>query len=266
MSLSSISEMLQAGVHFGHRSRYWNPKMTNYIFGTHNQIHIIDLEKTLPLFQDAVNFLSNVAANRGKILFVGTKFAAQEMIREYAQRCNMPYVDHRWLGGMLTNYKTVRQSIKRLRELEEMRDKNLFEGMIKKEALTLTRELEKLDRSLGGIKDMGGLPDALFIVDTGHENIAVAEANKLKIPVVGVVDTNNDPDNIDYVVPGNDDSLSAIQLYLSHITDAILAAQTTAEASGKRGGKKKDDYVEVKAVVKADDDAKVEKQASNDDQ
>lgn len=261
MSVSSIREMIQAGVHFGHRSRYWNPKMQNYIFGIHNQIHIIDLEKTLPLYQDAVNFLGNVAANRGKILFVGTKFASQDLIREYAQKCGMPYVDHRWLGGMLTNYKTVRQSIKRLVELEELRDKNLLQNMIKKEALTLTRELEKLERSLGGIKDMGGLPDALFVVDVGHESIAVTEANKLRIPVVGVVDTNNDPERIDYVVPGNDDALSAIELYLSHITDAIMDAQTANANSTKRINKEKDDYVEVKPVVPKEGDS-VEKHAS----
>jgi small subunit ribosomal protein S2 len=254
MSTTSIREMLQAGVHFGHRSRYWNPKNAAYIYGAHKHIHIINLEKSLPLFQDAVNFLSKIAANRGQVLFVGTKFAAQDLIRDYATRCGMPYVDHRWLGGMLTNYKTVRQSIKRLKDLEQMRDRNLFDGMIKKEALTLTRELNKLDRSLGGIKDMGGLPDAVFVIDVGHEKIAVAEANKLRIPVVGIVDTNNNPDNIDYIVPGNDDSLSAIEFYLAHITQGILDAQTAAEAASKRNVKK-DDYVEVKSVKAKPKDA-----------
>lgn len=225
MTNVGMRDMLKAGVHFGHRTRYWNPKMSQYIFGARNQIHIINLEKTLPLFHDAVDFIRQMASNGAKVLFVGTKRAAQDTIRQQAQRCGMPYVDHRWLGGMLTNWKTVRQSIKRLKELEKLKAEGAFETMIKKEALMLTRELEKLDRSLGGIKDMNSLPDVIFIVDTGYEKIAVQEANRLMIPVVGVVDTNNDPDNIDYIVPGNDDSIRAIELYANTIADTILEAK-----------------------------------------
>jgi small subunit ribosomal protein S2 len=218
----SMKELLEAGAHFGHRTRYWNPKMGEYIFGSRNKIHIINLEKTLPMLHDVTNYVGRLAANKAKILFVGTKRAAQESIREHAKRCGMPYVDHRWLGGMLTNYKTVRQSIFRLKELKEMQEKGLFNDMIKKEALMLTRELEKLERSLGGIEHMGGLPDALFVVDVGFENIAVEEARRLKIPVIGVVDTNNSPDNIDYVIPGNDDSMRAVDIYVRCVADAIL--------------------------------------------
>ena len=204
----SMKELLEAGAHFGHRTRFWNPKMAEYIFGSRNKIHIINLEKTVPMMKDALNQISKLAANRAKILFVGTKRAAQELVREHAARAGMPYVDHRWLGGMLTNYKTVRQSIFRLKELKKMQAEGVFESMIKKEALMLRRELEKLDRSLGGIEDMGGLPDAIFVVDVGFEHIAVEEARKLKIPVFGIVDTNNDPDGIDYVIPANDDSIN----------------------------------------------------------
>jgi small subunit ribosomal protein S2 len=221
----SMRELLQAGAHFGHRTRYWNPKMEEYIFGSRNKIHIINLEKTLPMLKDAENHVGRLASNHAKILFVGTKRAAQDSIREHAVRCGMPYVDHRWLGGMLTNYKTVRQSIFRLKELKKMREEGKFEGMIKKEALMLARELEKLDRSLGGIEDMAGLPDALFVVDVGFEHIAVEEARRLKIPVIGVVDTNNDPDNIDYVIPGNDDSMRAVDMYVRTIADAIVDVQ-----------------------------------------
>lgn len=221
----SMLDLLQAGAHFGHRTRSWNPKMAPYIFGARNQIHIINLEKTLPMLNDVLNYVSRLSANRAKILFVGTKRAAQESIREHAKRCGMPYVDHRWLGGMLTNYKTVRQSIFRLKELKEMRDKGLFSGMIKKEALMLTRELEKLDKSLGGIENLGGLPDALFVIDVGFENIAVEEANRLKIPVIGIVDTNNSPDKIDHMIPGNDDSMRAIEIYVKAVADAIIDAQ-----------------------------------------
>jgi len=216
--------LLEAGAHFGHKTRYWNPKMGEYIFGSRNKIHIIDLEKTMPLLMDALNYVSKLASHKAKILFVGTKRAAQEAVREHAQRCGMPYVDHRWLGGMLTNYKTVRQSIFRLKELKKMRDEGLFNGMIKKEALMLTRELEKLERSLGGIENMGGLPDALFVIDVGYEHIAVEEARRLKIPVIGIVDTNNDPDKIDYVIPGNDDSMRAINIYVASIAEAIINA------------------------------------------
>lgn len=220
----SMKELLKAGVHFGHRTRYWDPKMAPYIYGARNKLHIIDLEQTLPLFQDALNFVGQTAANKGKILFVGTKRNAQVLIRDYATRCGMPYVDHRWLGGMLTNYKTIRKSVTRLKELEAMRDDNIFDRMIKKEALQLSRELDKLSRSIGGIKGMHGLPDVLFVVDVGYENIAVTEANRLKIPVIGIVDTNNSPDGIDYIVPGNDDAMGAIDLYLREASEAIVTA------------------------------------------
>jgi small subunit ribosomal protein S2 len=221
----SMRALLEAGAHFGHRTRSWNPKMEPYIFGSRNQIHIINLEKTLPMFHDVLNYVGRLASNKAKILFVGTKRAAQESIREHAKRCGMPYVDHRWLGGMLTNYKTVRQSIYRLKELKEMREKGLFDDMIKKEALMLTRELDKLEKGLGGIEDMGGLPDALFVIDVGFENIAVEEANRLKIPVIGIVDTNNSPDKIDYLIPGNDDSMKAIEIYVKAVADEILSAK-----------------------------------------
>lgn len=228
MQKIQMRDLLEAGVHFGHRTSYWDPKMAPYIFGAREKIHIINLEKTLPLFQDAVKFLTTIGARKGRILFVGTKLAAQDIVREQATRCGMPYVNHRWLGGMLTNYKTVRQSINRLRELETMQANGSFERMIKKEALGLTRELTKLQRSLGGIKDMGGLPDALFIIDVAHEKIAVQEANRLSIPIVGVVDSNNSPDGIDYIVPGNDDSRRAIQLYLETVANTIIAAREEA--------------------------------------
>lgn len=227
MANVSMRDMLEAGVHFGHQTRFWNPQMAPYIFGDRNKIHIINLEKTLPLFNDALNFLGRMASTRGRILFVGTKRAASKIVREQAERCGMPYVNHRWLGGMLTNYKTVRQSIKRLKDLEQMQEDGSMARLTKKEALTLTREMEKLDRSLGGIKNMGGLPDALFIVDVGYEKIAVSEAHKLGIPVIGIVDTNNSPDGIDYVVPGNDDAIRAITLYTSGVADAIMDGRGT---------------------------------------
>jgi len=222
-----MREMLKAGVHFGHQTRYWNPKMGQFIFGARNKVHIINLEKTVPLFQDALNFLGNIVNKKGKVLFVGTKYVAQEVIQQEAERCGMPYVNRRWLGGMLTNYKTIRQSIKRLKELEAMFDKNSFGRLTKKEILGLTREKDKLMNSLGGIKNMGGLPDALFVIDVGHEKIAIAEAKRLGIPVVGIVDTNNDPDGITYVIPGNDDSGRAIRLYTRCVADAILDARVT---------------------------------------
>lgn len=225
MNNVSMRQMLEAGVHFGHRKRDWNPKMSEYIYGIHYQVHIINLELTLPLFKDALNFISSLAARKGKILFVGTKQAAGDIIKEEATRCGMPYVNHRWLGGMLTNYKTIRQSIKRLKDLEANFESGAFEGLTKKERLHLMREKEKLDRSLGGIKDMGTLPDALFIIDVGHEKIAIDEAVKLGIPVIGIVDTNNSPERIDYIVPGNDDSIRAIQLYTQTIADVILDAR-----------------------------------------
>jgi len=237
--------MLEAGVHFGHQTRFWNPKMRNYIFGDRNKIHIINLEKTLPLYKDAVNFIGSLAANRGNILFVGTKRAAGKIIREEAERCGMPFVNHRWLGGMLTNFKTVKQSIRRLKELEAMMEKGI-EGRNKKEILTMTREMEKLDRSFGGIKDMRGIPDALFVVDVGHEDIAVKEAVKLGIPVIGVVDSNNSPDNIDYVIPGNDDAIRAVSLYVKGMADAVI---TGKESAPKPAAGNKDDFVET------DDDA-----------
>ena len=237
-----MRQMLEAGVHFGHQTRYWNPRMSAYIFGQRNKIHIINLEKSLPLYQDAVNFSSSLSANGGKILFVGTKRAARDVIKEEAERCGMPYVNHRWLGGMLTNFKTIRQSIKRLKELEAMFEDGTIERFNKKEALGLSRERDKLERSIGGIKDMNGIPDALFVVDVGHEKIAISEANKLGIPVVGVVDTNNDPGNVDYVIPGNDDAIRAIQLYVQGVSAAVLEGRTVAAqvAAGRE-----DEFVEV---------------------
>jgi len=222
----SMRDMLKAGVHFGHQTCHWNPKMGPYIYGARNKIHIINLESTLPMLEDALNFMGSVASKKGRILFVGTKPAAQAIIREQALRCHMPYVDHRWLGGMLTNYKTIRQSIKRLKELENMFERNAFGRLTKKEILGLTRDKAKLERSLGGIKNMGGLPDALFVIDVGHEKIAVAEANRLSIPVIGIVDTNNDPKGISYVIPGNDDSIRSIDLYTRCTADTILDARS----------------------------------------
>lgn len=233
--------MLQAGVHFGHRTRFWDPKMAPYIFGARNKIHIIDLEKTVPLFDEALNFISRLAANKCKILFVGTKRAAQNIIQEQATRCGMPYVDHRWLGGMLTNYKTVKQSINRLKELERMKETGAFDRMIKKEALMLNRELSKLHCSLNGIKNMNALPDAIFVVDIGFEKIAVQEARRLRIPVIGVVDTNNNPEGIDYVIPGNDDSMKAIEMYVKTVADVILEAK----ASQSVASTDKEEFVEV---------------------
>jgi len=217
----TMRQMLEAGVHFGHQTRYWNPKMAPYIFGERGKIHIINLEKTLPLFNDSMNFISSLVANGGTVLFVGTKRSAQTTIKENAIRCGMPFVNHRWLGGMLTNFKTVRQSIKRLKDLETMSGDGTFDKIIKKEALLLTRELEKLERSLGGIKDMRGIPDAMFVVDVGYEKIAISEAKKLGIPVVGVVDTNNSIEGVDYVIPGNDDAIRAVQLYVENAADAV---------------------------------------------
>jgi small subunit ribosomal protein S2 len=218
----SMRQMLEAGVHFGHQTRYWNPKMAPYIFGARNNIHIINLEHTVPLYRDACNFVKSLVANSGRILFVGTKRSAGAAVREQAARCGMPFVSHRWLGGMLTNFKTIKQSIKRLDEIEEMDADGTFARLTKKEVLGLTREKAKLERTLGGIKDMAGLPDAIFVIDVGHEKIAVHEAKKLGIPVVGVVDTNCAPDDVDYVIPGNDDAMRAAQLYASGIADAVL--------------------------------------------
>jgi small subunit ribosomal protein S2 len=227
----TMRQMLEAGVHFGHQTRYWNPKMAPYIFGERGKIHIINLEKTLPLFNDAMNFLGSMVANGGTVLFVGTKRSAQNAIKENAIRCGMPYVNHRWLGGMLTNYKTVRQSIKRLKDLETMSTDGTFDRISKKEALMRTRELEKLERSLGGIKDMRGIPDAMFVVDVGYEKIAISEARKIGIPVVGVVDTNNSIEGIDYVIPGNDDAIRAVQLYVEAAGNAIDSGKLSVALS-----------------------------------
>jgi small subunit ribosomal protein S2 len=237
-----MRQMLEAGVHFGHQARFWNPKMAPYIFGERSKIHIINLEKTLPLYNDAMNFIGKLVANKGTVLFVGTKRSARETIRAEAERCKMPFVDHRWLGGMLTNFKTVRQSIRRLKELETMEQDGTFEKMNKKEALMLSREKQKLDRSLGGIKDMNRLPDAMYVIDVGHEKIAISEARKLGIPVVGVVDSNNSPENIDYVIPGNDDSIRAVQLYAQGAADAV---QEGRGAMAQVGGSAEDEFVEV---------------------
>lgn len=237
----TMRQMLEAGVHFGHQTRYWNPKMAPYIFGARNKIHIINLEKTLTMFNEAANYLGKLAANGGKVLFVGTKRSARETVYEQASRCNMAYVNHRWLGGMLTNFLTVRQSIRRLKDLELMKEDESFQHLGKKEILQRRRELEKLERSIGGIKDMPGLPDALFIIDVGYERIAVNEAVKLGIPVVAVVDTNNSIDGVDYVIPGNDDAIRAVQIYTSVIADAVLEGVAQARA----GAAAKDEFVEM---------------------
>ena len=258
MAKVTMRQMLEAGVHFGHQTRYWNPKMAPYIFGDRNKIHIINLEKTLPMFNDALNFAGKVAAKGGKIMFVGTKRAAQKAIREEAQRAKMPFVDQRWLGGMLTNFKTIKQSIRRLHDIEKMQADGTINRGSKKEALMLTRELEKLEKGLGGIKDMRSLPDALFIIDVGHESIAVKEAKTLGIPVIGIVDTNNTADNVEYIIPGNDDAIRAIQLYTSAIADSIveghLAAATNAEemaAASPKPAKKVADAPKAKVTKKA---------------
>ena len=241
----SMREMLEAGVHFGHQTRYWNPKMAAYLYGHRNKIHIIDLEKTKVLFQEALNFAGKLSANKGTILFVGTKRAAQQIIKEEAQRCEMPYINLRWLGGLLTNYKTVKKSINRLRELEEMKTDGSMERMSKKEVLNYQRELEKLERNLAGIKNMEGWPDALFVIDVGYEDIAVSEAVKLKIPVVGVVDSNNSPAGVDYVIPGNDDAIRSIRLYTKAIADAIITGRDSVAHLGEGGDK--DEFVELDA-------------------
>ena len=223
--MSLMKEMLQAGVHFGHKKRYWNPQMSNYVYGINHGVHIINLEKTVPLFLDAQNYISKVASKRGKILFVGTKRQAQAIVAEEAKRCGMPYVNHRWLGGMLTNYKTIRQSIKRLTSLTKMQEEGSFERLTKKEALQHTRDIEKLERSLGGIKEMGGIPDAIVVIDSKQESIAIQEAKRLGIPVISVVDTNSSPDDIDYIIPGNDDAVKSIRFYLSKFADTINDAK-----------------------------------------
>jgi len=223
-----MRELLQAGAHFGHQTRYWNPKMDQYIFGARNNIHIINLEHTVPAFNEALELVTRLASNKNKILFVGTKRAAGKVMKEQADRAGMPYVSHRWLGGMLTNYKTIRASIKRLRDLEAQQTDGTFEKLTKKEALMRSRDMEKLERSIGGIKSMGGLPDALFVVDVDHERIAITEANKLGIPVIGIVDTNSNPDGVDYIIPGNDDAIRAVKLYVTAVADACLEGRAQA--------------------------------------
>lgn len=272
MASITMRQMLEAGVHFGHQTRYWNPLMAPYIFGERNKIHIINLEKTLPLYNDALNLLGRLVQKGGRVLIVGNKRAARQGVREAAERCGMPYVNHRWLGGMLTNFRTVKQSIRRLKDLEAQAEDGTLEKLSKKEALMLRREMEKLNRSLAGIKNMESLPDAMFIIDVGYEKIAIQEARKLNIPVVAVVDTNNSPKGVDYVIPGNDDAIRSVNLYLEGLADAVLDARQTAVTSGAP----EDDFVEVtepktkaapkkaKATTKkasekaADEDAKVE--------
>jgi small subunit ribosomal protein S2 len=243
MSIVSMRDMLQAGVHFGHQTRFWNPKMSQFIFGSRNKVHVINLEHTVPAFNEALEILRVEAAKGNQILFVGTKRAAQKIIKEQAERCDMPYVSHRWLGGMLTNYKTIRASIRRFRDLEAQESNGTFDKLNKKEVLTRTRMKDKLENSIGGIKDMNGLPDILFVVDVDHERIAINEANKLGIPVVGIVDSNSNPDGVDYIIPGNDDSIRAIKLYAASIADAVLEGKAQSAAITS-----KDEFVEEAAV------------------
>jgi small subunit ribosomal protein S2 len=242
-----MRELLQAGAHFGHQTRYWNPKMDQYIFGARNKIHIINLEHTVPAFNEALDLVQRLASNKNKILFVGTKRAAGKIMKEQATRAGMPYVSHRWLGGMLTNYKTIRASIKRLRDLEAQQTDGTFAKFTKKEALMRSRDMEKLERSIGGIKDMGGLPDALFVIDVDHERIAITEANKLGIPVIGIVDTNSNPDGVDYVIPGNDDAIRAIKLYVTAVADACLQGKI----DGGEVPSEKNEFVEEAAASAA---------------
>ena len=244
----TMRQMLEAGVHFGHQTRYWNPKMAPFIFGSRNKIHIINLEKSLPMYQEALKFVRQLTANKGQILFVGTKRQAREIVKEEAMRAGAPYVDYRWLGGMLTNFKTVKQSIKRLKEMDQMVADNSIERLTKKEQLNFTREREKLERSLGGIKDMGGTPDALFVIDVGFHKIAVTEARTLGIPIVGVVDSNNSLDGIDYVIPGNDDSTRAIRLYARGVADAILEGRS--QVISEMVAPPTEDFVEVEEADK----------------
>jgi len=238
-----MRQMLEAGVHFGHQTRFWNPKMAPFIFGHRNKIHIVNLEKTLVMYQEAMKFVTKLSSNKGTILFVGTKRQAREIIKEEAMRCSAPFVDHRWLGGMLTNFKTVKQSIKRLKEMEAMLADGSLEKLPKKEALGIQRELVKFERSLGGIKDLTGVPDALFIIDVGYQKGAVVEANKLGIPIIGVVDTNHSPEGITHVIPGNDDSSRAIRLYARGVADAILEGRDVSVQEIVAGGA--DEFVEL---------------------
>ncbi len=245
----TMRQMLEAGVHFGHQTRYWNPKMAPFIFGARNKIHIINLEKSLPMYQEALKYVRQLTSNKGQILFVGTKRQAREIVREEAIRAGAPFVDHRWLGGMLTNFKTVKQSIKRLKEMDGMVADGSLEKLSKKEQLHFGREREKLERSLGGIKDMGGVPDALFVIDVGFHKIAVTEARTLGIPIVGVVDSNNSLDGIDYVIPGNDDSTRAIRLYARGVADAILEGRS--QVVSEMVAQPTEDFVEVEEADKA---------------
>ena len=247
--MTTMRQMLEAGVHFGHQTRFWNPKMAPYIFGYRNKIHIINLEKTLVKYQEAMAFLRKLSANKGSVLFVGTKRQAREILAEEAHRAGVSFVDERWLGGMLTNFKTVKISIKRLKDLELMQQDGSFEKLSKREALTFSRELEKLQKSLGGIKDMTSLPDALFIIDVGYHKIAVTEAKKLGIPVIGVVDTNHSPEGVDYIIPGNDDSSRAIRLYASGAADAVLEGRS--HGLDELVSQLSDDFVEVEEVGEA---------------
>jgi small subunit ribosomal protein S2 len=286
MSNVTMREMLEAGVHFGHQTRYWNPSMAPYLFGQRNKIHIINLEKTLPLYEEAMNFVSKLTSKKGTILFVGTKRAAQSIVAEEAMRCGMPYINRRWLGGLLTNFKTVRGSINRLKEIETMQTDGSFERVNKKEQLMLRRELDKLKANLSGIKDMKGIPDAIFIVDVGYENIAVSEAVKLGIPVVGIVDSNNSPKGVDYVIPGNDDAIRSITLYTKGVADSVLDSRQSIAHLG--GAENSDELIEIddsgapieaakeikpkvtkktakKKVVKKADSAKAEEKPAADD-
>ena len=247
MSKVSMRDMLQAGVHFGHQTRFWNPKMSQFIFGSRNKVHVINLENTVPAFNEALDVLRAEAAKGNQVLFVGTKRAASKIIKEQAERCGMPYVSHRWLGGMLTNYKTIRASIRRYRELETQQGDGTFDKITKKEVLMRTRMKEKLENSIGGIKDMNGLPDILFVVDVDHERIAINEANKLGIRVVGIVDTNSDPDGVDHIIPGNDDSIRAIKLYAASVADSILEGKAQAATVSS-----KDEFIEVDAKSAAE--------------
>jgi small subunit ribosomal protein S2 len=244
----TMRQMLEAGVHFGHQTRYWNPKMAPYIFGSRNKIHIINLEKSLPMYQEALKFVRQLTANKGQILFVGTKRQAREIVKEEAQRAGAPYVDYRWLGGMLTNFKTVKGSIKRLKDMDQMAADGTLEKLSKKEQLHFSREREKLERSLGGIKDMGGIPDALFVIDVGFHKIAVTEARTLGIPIVGVVDSNNSLDGVDYVIPGNDDSTRAIRLYARGVADAILEGRS--QVISEMVAQPTEEFVEVEDAEK----------------
>ena len=243
MSRISMRQLLEAGVHFGHQTRHWCPKMAPYIFGERNNIHIFNLEHTVPMLEDSLNFMGQLSSKGGKVLFVGTKRAARDSIRQAANACNMPYIDKRWLGGMMTNFRTVKQSVRRMKEIEAQMADGIEQRLNKKEFLMLTREHTKLESSLGGIRDMERLPDAIFVIDTGHEKIAIAEARKLGIPVIGVVDSNNNPKDIDYVIPGNDDAVRAVKLFATAAAEAIQDAKTASSTGGNGGGK--DDFVEV---------------------